>query len=162
MPIDEEWLDARLGQEWKSSVPPTCPLCGYNLTGLEKPRCPECGRQFTWKELRQHALEKRKELTEQRESVGEVRTAFVFGGAGLGLWGLGYVLSFTTVRFYPALAHFMSFVLGMMCLLLGMKLLLAARARMPEGFQAAPTTNPLMGILAVLAGLLVCGLSLGL
>jgi hypothetical protein len=24
----------------------TCPLCGYNLRGLEQPRCPECGREL--------------------------------------------------------------------------------------------------------------------
>ena len=28
-----------------------CPLCGYDLRGLETapdPRCPECGRRFEW------------------------------------------------------------------------------------------------------------------
>lgn len=24
-----------------------CPLCGYNLRGLQEPRCPECGRELT-------------------------------------------------------------------------------------------------------------------
>src|SRR5436309_12057996 len=28
-----------------------CPLCGYNLRGLNTPRCPECGHQFAWAEL---------------------------------------------------------------------------------------------------------------
>lgn len=28
-----------------------CPLCDYNLRGLEEPRCPECGYSFTWDEL---------------------------------------------------------------------------------------------------------------
>jgi hypothetical protein len=28
-----------------------CPLCDYNLRGLEQPRCPECGHLFTWEEL---------------------------------------------------------------------------------------------------------------
>ena len=32
-----------------------CPLCGYNLRGLEQPRCPECGLQFRWVELFQAA-----------------------------------------------------------------------------------------------------------
>ncbi|HTL30591.1 MAG TPA: hypothetical protein VL282_15275 [Tepidisphaeraceae bacterium] len=30
-----------------------CPLCEYNLRGLEEPRCPECGHRSTWEELRQ-------------------------------------------------------------------------------------------------------------
>ena len=29
-----------------------CPLCAYNLRGLETPRCPECGYAFDWGELR--------------------------------------------------------------------------------------------------------------
>jgi len=29
----------------------TCPVCGYNLTGLSEPRCPECGTKFTLSDL---------------------------------------------------------------------------------------------------------------
>jgi hypothetical protein len=28
-----------------------CPLCEYNLRGLNTPRCPECGYHFEWKEV---------------------------------------------------------------------------------------------------------------
>src|SRR5258706_7788096 len=27
-----------------------CPLCDYNLRGLNSPRCPECGFVFKWRE----------------------------------------------------------------------------------------------------------------
>ena len=38
--------------DWsKVDVHPRCPLCGYDLFGLESPRCPECGYPFTWAEL---------------------------------------------------------------------------------------------------------------
>lgn len=31
-----------------------CPLCGYDLRGLERPRCPECGFESSgWQELHQ-------------------------------------------------------------------------------------------------------------
>src|SRR5688572_27297452 len=33
-----------------------CPLCEYDLRGLEEPRCPECGYRFTWAELHDPAL----------------------------------------------------------------------------------------------------------
>ena len=44
-----------------SSPPPReaellCPLCQYDLRGLEEPRCPECGYRFTWAELNDPAL----------------------------------------------------------------------------------------------------------
>jgi hypothetical protein len=28
-----------------------CPLCDYNVRGLDKPRCPECGYSFEWNDL---------------------------------------------------------------------------------------------------------------
>ncbi len=28
-----------------------CPLCGYNLRGLDEPRCPECGSRYQWSDL---------------------------------------------------------------------------------------------------------------
>jgi hypothetical protein len=28
-----------------------CPLCSYNLRGLENPRCPECGHVFSWPQV---------------------------------------------------------------------------------------------------------------
>jgi hypothetical protein len=31
----------------------SCPVCGYNMTGLHESRCPECGAQFTLDELLQ-------------------------------------------------------------------------------------------------------------
>jgi len=29
----------------------SCPVCGYNMTGLKEARCPECGAQFTLDQL---------------------------------------------------------------------------------------------------------------
>src|SRR5437773_3061592 len=38
--------------DWsKISTEIICPLCDYNLRGLEKPRCPECGCRFSWWEV---------------------------------------------------------------------------------------------------------------
>jgi hypothetical protein len=42
-----------------------CPVCGYNLTGLNTTRCPECGRQFTIDEL----LEKQANRAAEIESA---------------------------------------------------------------------------------------------
>ena len=48
------------GTLWRPDVPflsggerphPTCPACGYDLTGLHEARCPECGRSYTLDEL---------------------------------------------------------------------------------------------------------------
>ncbi|MFI5378651.1 MAG: hypothetical protein ACHRHE_05100 [Tepidisphaerales bacterium] len=43
-----------------------CPLCGYNLRGLERPLCPECGLQFHWAELFEAARTRHPYLYEHR------------------------------------------------------------------------------------------------
>jgi hypothetical protein len=42
-----------------------CPLCDYNLRGLNEPRCPECGYRFTWTELLDEARRRHPYLFEQ-------------------------------------------------------------------------------------------------
>ena len=38
--------------DWSAvSAEVKCPLCRYNLRGLNEPRCPECGHGFEWAEL---------------------------------------------------------------------------------------------------------------
>jgi hypothetical protein len=55
MPIDDSELD-QLGRfRLPTPVPPICPQCGYNLTGLHEPPCPECGYRFDWRSVRRKA-----------------------------------------------------------------------------------------------------------
>ena len=41
----------RRGWARARSVPPTCPRCGYNLSGLTRCRCPECGTEYKLDQL---------------------------------------------------------------------------------------------------------------
>ncbi len=45
----------------------TCPVCGYNLTGLSEPRCPECGTKYTLSEL--FARQPRRAMAAQDDEV---------------------------------------------------------------------------------------------
>lgn len=42
-----------------------CPMCWYNLRGLQEPRCPECGYRFTWPEVLDPARRRHPFLFEQ-------------------------------------------------------------------------------------------------
>lgn len=55
MPLDERELDHARQFRLPTPVPPICPQCGYNLTGLDEPPCPECGYVFDWRSVRKKA-----------------------------------------------------------------------------------------------------------
>ncbi len=64
MSFSREELDHMTGQDAMTpvnfgGVSPTCPGCGYNLTGAVSARCPECGREIQRKLIRQEAVELR-------------------------------------------------------------------------------------------------------
>jgi len=50
---------------WRAarSTPPTCPACGYNLTGLSECRCPECGASYRLDQLWYAPIDKSKKGT---------------------------------------------------------------------------------------------------
>jgi len=46
------WRDGyRRGWRSARDMPPKCPKCGYNLSGLTHCRCPECGTEYRLDEL---------------------------------------------------------------------------------------------------------------
>ena len=46
------WRDGYRRGWWSArEAPPTCPKCGYNLSGLTQCRCPECGTEYRLDEL---------------------------------------------------------------------------------------------------------------
>jgi len=54
------WADGYT-RGWRASrnQPPTCPKCGYNLSGQRLCRCPECGGEFRLDELWRSAVMRR-------------------------------------------------------------------------------------------------------
>ena len=55
MPLDEAILERMLEHEWRERLPPICPECGYNLTGLPDNRCPECGYVYSRSDVKRNA-----------------------------------------------------------------------------------------------------------
>jgi predicted RNA-binding Zn-ribbon protein involved in translation (DUF1610 family) len=93
---------------WREKLPPICPGCGYNLTGLESRRCPECGRHIIWSELRTNAKTAYHALR-QVEDVNDMLGA----GVGLGIAALALILVFFWINWGEGLARVVGFFLAM-------------------------------------------------
>jgi hypothetical protein len=112
----DELEQIRGKQEWRIPIPPTCPCCGYNLTGLPSNRCPECGLVFNWKIVRRRAGQVWSAVNSlrnaNRDAVGGLKIVglgwlFMIPVAFLGLGVLGCVL-----RVIIASAAILALVLG--------------------------------------------------
>jgi hypothetical protein len=94
MPLDEYMLERMLGYQWQEKLPPICPECGYNLTGLPDNRCPECGYVYSRRDVKRNA-QMMINVIRQFRSINEVVTIGLYMGIGvtailLGLWASRY------------------------------------------------------------------------
>lgn len=87
MPIDDHELRQMAGNPWIHPVPPTCPHCGYNLTGLTSRVCPECGEPIRWRQVEQLA----RDWAVRRASL-EALPFFSVAGLAIAAFGLLLVL----------------------------------------------------------------------
>lgn len=97
MSLNEDQLD-RIGKfRLPTPVPPICPQCGYNLTGLDEPPCPECGYTFSWRSVRRKARNQWLEALGLKSLPEEIEFGFRLAGIA---WAMT-VLIFLGDRFVP-------------------------------------------------------------
>ena len=154
MPIEEPHLKRMAGDPWIYKLPPICPECGYNLTGLTSPRCPECGRVFHRKEVEQRARELSYEMLRLKD-VNEVPgygLKAVIGG--FAFFGLTRLAGFKSV---PAVV---GILVGVLAVGLGLSVFRARRlpSSMIEELPAPP--NYMLGVGVALLGILLIAVSI--
>jgi hypothetical protein len=143
-----------LNDQWLEKLPPMCPKCGYNLTGLPEPRCPECGGEFLWTELRKnarrayHAFQQADDANDLA-SAGQY-TAGVGAAALLVFWLLGW----------GGLGRVTAVFLGLATVGLGLQVLRAAR--IPEWAAGLVRVRPNYnrGVVVALLGAILIGLAI--
>jgi hypothetical protein len=88
---------AQDSRDWRFPVPPVCPRCSYNLTGLTEPRCPECGSRFHWGQVRQAAARIWSIIVRLERVDRDATSSLWLCGVGFLLWlvpkliGVGYL-----------------------------------------------------------------------
>jgi hypothetical protein len=94
MPLDEGELDQIGDFRLHTPVPPICPQCGYNLTGLNEPVCPECGYRFNWRSVRKKARMQWLEAMGLKTLPEEIEFGFRLTCVA---WGLAFVVLLGTL-----------------------------------------------------------------
>ena len=106
-PFDQPPADAAVAADL------ACPLCGYNLRGLTKPRCPECGFAFTWRELLDEQADRHRYLFEHHRTRRSFVATWVRTGLPSRFWRevspanpvhVGRLLLYWLAGFLPLLA----------------------------------------------------------
>ena len=149
MPIEEPDLKRMAGNPWIYKLPPVCPECGYNLTGLTSPRCPECGRVFQRKELEQRA----REFTAEMQRLKGLNELVGFGlktaVAGYAFFGMAKLIHLRSV---PSVVGVLT---GVVVASLGLSVFRARRlpAAMIEELPSPP--NYMLGVGVAALGILL-------
>ena len=153
MPIDDEHLDRLVGSPWIHKVPPRCPECGYNLTGLPTRRCPECGITARRKQLEQNAREVVTQAQRIRDINDVPRAGMVVAVVTGALAGAAVLGGFS------GMARVFCFVGGILALGLGLSVLRAARIPREALDLLAQKPNYMLGIGTACLGVLLVVLS---
>jgi hypothetical protein len=159
--LERSDLDHMMGDTWARQIPPSCPRCGYNLTGRSSNRCPECGQVYQRRVVDEFAFELQTRMRRLGNMNNLVRMGFKTALVGAGALGLGILRANHTPSLDEA-GRAVAIICGVMALSLGGNVFRARRLPVwaIEYLPTAPNFN--LGLLTSLFGGLLIALSIAI
>jgi hypothetical protein len=156
MPIDPRQLEKMAEASMPPRLPPICPQCGYNLTGLNSNRCPECGHVFMRRDVARISQEMNTMIGRFRNWRSRIRAGACVALAAGALLGIGKLVGDPV----ESLARTATVFGGLIAFGLGMNVLLIYRYPSFVREQITPPPDPLLGLGVGALGLADIGLAL--
>ncbi len=144
-----------IGRDWTEKLPPVCPKCEYNLTGISSEQCPECGKTIYWLDVQNNAKKLYHGLR-QTEDYNDLVDVGPYVAAASAF----FILFFWLVQWADGIGRVIGVVLAVLTICSGMQILRSKRV--PEWAREFVEVEPkyIKGIINTAIGLLLVVLAI--
>ncbi len=154
MPFSRSDLEHLAGHPWTMEIPPSCPRCGFNLSGTGGNRCPECGITYVRSVVAEFARRMQIEIRSLRNMNDHVKLGAKIAGVGIVILGLG-IWRQTNTPSMGEVARLLALIIGVIAFSLGLNVFRVWRLPVWVREYIPVRPNFSLGVVTALLGVLL-------